>query len=143
LDKRSRAARKGSLGQIVVGIRKHFGSMPRLLVASKEYTPQQLARAFQDELDTIVAIERLEAQRKSARLHERRAYKNNRGIHAAFERVVRGAFRDASTLADFGYEPAKAGKRTIKAKTEAIQKAKATREVRKTMGSKQKKNLRG
>jgi hypothetical protein len=143
VDKRSRAARKASLRQIVVGIRKHFGRMPKLVVASREYTPEQLARVFQSELDSILAVETLEAQRKTARLVERRAYKNNRPTHAAFERIVRGAFNDASRLADFGYKPDKAGKRTVESKVTAIAKAKATRQVRKTMGKNQRKKVRG
>jgi hypothetical protein len=143
LDKRSRAARKASLSQIVVGIQKHFASTRKLIVASKEYTPEQLAQVFQNELDTIAAIETLEAQRKKARLVERRTYNGNRLMHFAFERIVRGAFSDARVLADFGYKSETKGKRTVEAKVAALAKAKATREARHTMGKKQRKKVRG
>jgi hypothetical protein len=143
VDKRSRSARKTLLGAIVAGIKKRLGGLKVLTIASVEYTPLELAQFFQDELDAILAVEAAEAQRKTARLRERRAWKRNRPTHRAFESFVRGAFTDARALADFGLQPGKSPRKTVEVKAQAIAKAAATREVRHTRGKRQKEKVRG
>jgi hypothetical protein len=143
LDKRSRSARKTLLGAVVAGIKKRLGGMKVVTIASVDYTPLELAQFFQDELDAILAVEAAEAQRKTARLRERRAWKKNRPTHRAFESFVRGAFTDARALADFGLRPEKNAQKTVEVKAQAIAKAGATREARHTKGKRQKEKVRG
>ena len=144
MDKRSRSARKQLLRAIVAGIKKQLGGMPKLTIANVDYTPSELAKFFQDELETILAVEAAEAQRKTARLDERRTWKKNRRTHRAFESFVRGAFfDDVLALADFGLKPDKVPEKSVEVKALAIAKAKATREVRHTMGKQQRKKVRG
>jgi hypothetical protein len=143
VDKRSRTARKALLSRIIGGIGKNLSSMRQIPIASRTFTPAQLAGVFQAELDAIAALEQVEAQRKKARLDERKAYKDNRPIHAALELFVRGAFSDAVHLGHFGYAPEKSRKTRVSTKMQAIAKAKATREARGTRGSVQKRRIKG
>jgi hypothetical protein len=143
MDKRSRNARKTLLRAYVAGIKKLLGGMATITVASVKYTPAQLAQFFQDELDTITEVEAAEARRKTARLRERRTWKDHRTTHRAFESFVRGAFTSAKQLAEFSLKPDKKPKKTVEVKAKAAEKAKATREARHTMGSRQKKKVRG
>jgi hypothetical protein len=143
VDKRSRSARKTLLRAYVAGIKKLLGGTPKITIASVEYTPAELSQFFQDELDTITDVEAAEATRKTARLRERRSWKNNRPTHRAFESFIRGAFTSAKHLAEFSLKPDKKPKKTVEVKVKAADKARATREARHTMGSRQKKKVRG
>jgi hypothetical protein len=143
VDKRSRSARKTLLRAYVAGIKKLLGGMPKITIAGVEYTPDELAQVFQDELDTITGVEAVEAERKTARLRERRTWKDNRTTHRAFESFVRGAFTSAKHLGEFSLKPDKKPRKTVEVKLKAAEKAQATREARHTRGSRQKKKIRG
>jgi hypothetical protein len=123
--------------------RRDRRSDPRASRAARSCTPAQLANVFQIELDAIATLEQAEAKRQKARLDERKAYKNNRPMHAALELFVRGAFADAVHLGHFGYAPEKSRKTSVQTTVQALAKAKATREAHGTKGPKQKRRIRG
>ncbi|HEY8041063.1 MAG TPA: hypothetical protein VIF15_14755 [Polyangiaceae bacterium] len=144
MDKRSRRARKLTLGAIVRGIEKRLGTMSRVTIANVDYTPQQLAQFFADELDSITTVEEAEAKRAAARLRERRTWSRNRRTHRAFLSFVRGAFAgDAKALAEFGLSLEKKAKKSAEVKARAVEKAQATRQARGTKGKRQKEKIRG
>jgi hypothetical protein len=65
-------------------------------------------------------------------------------VTRAFKRIVQGMFAESpDTLADFGLKPLKVGARTVATKVDAIARAAATRKARHTMGSQQKKEVKG
>src|SRR5215467_4358215 len=140
MDPRSKGARIGRLRKMIAAIPKHLSQAP-LMIASKRQTPASLAKIFQEELDAILAIDLADAAKKKAVVDERAVKKRNRVIHAAFKTYVLAAFRDAVVLADFAYKPLKARKTKLATKAEAIEKSRATRKARHTLGKKQKKKI--
>jgi hypothetical protein len=63
------------------------------------------------------------------------------GLHAIVQARLGG--KDATGLTAFGFSPAKSTKRTVTRKATAVAKTAATREARHTMGSVQKKTVKG
>ncbi|HEX3344648.1 MAG TPA: hypothetical protein VHS09_08740, partial [Polyangiaceae bacterium] len=85
-----------------------------------------------------------EAERRSAVARERVLKQRNKPILVALENLVRGLFgTDVTVLGAFALSAPKKQKKSAEVKVEAAKKARATRQVRRTMGKKQKKSAKG
>jgi hypothetical protein len=144
MDKRSRTARGTQLSALLRGIDKRFKGMRSLVLMGRNLTIDEIAQAFQEELDTMKAIGEAKAKHATAVLAHRNVTKRNRPLHRALEGYIRAAYGETlATLTDFGYGLLKVGRKSPGTKVEAAAKAKATREARHTMGKSQKKKVRG
>jgi hypothetical protein len=143
-DKRSRRGRWTALGSLIEGIRKRLSPTEPLRLLGVVYLPQELIALFQEERDGITAAEHAEAVARGARKRSRELIQRNHKLRMALEGHVRATFGDdIPLLGDFGYERDKKGHKSVHTKVEAAEKAKATREARKTMGRVQKKKIKG
>jgi hypothetical protein len=140
VTKRSRAFR------IMAGLAKHFpvGAGPHRL-GGVPYDPEQLAAVFQAQIDAVAAVDAARAALTDAVARERAAARRATELTRDLKMVVRSRFGfSAARWAEFGWElPKKPGPKTVKAKLQGADKARATRKARGTMGKRQRKKVRG
>jgi hypothetical protein len=130
----------------VVGTRKHFPNGSQTLqVGNVTYTVDGLAAAMQSIVDIHDAVEASKAATKSKLQAEDAKTPSNLALVHGFEMMVRGMFgNSADALADFGLSPPKVrAPMTAEQKAVASAKRTATRKARHTMGTNQKKDIKG
>jgi hypothetical protein len=130
--------------KLIAGIQKHLTAQPTLMLGSQQVPPANIVTALQGRIALGKAIEPATAVRTAAI----KAYKDKRAATALllkdFRRMVQTMFSQSpDVLADFGLEPLKTGKATVATKAAALDKSKATRTARHTMGSVQRKSVKG
>jgi hypothetical protein len=132
--------------QLITGFNKHFpdGSVT-LTVGGATYTVSQLTSLFQSFVDMRTATETAQAAAKAKLIAETAQAPALRGVISAFVAYVKASFGNSpDTLADFGLSPRKARTpMTAEQTATAVLKRNATRAARHTMGSKQKKEVKG
>lgn len=136
----SRTTRQNRLRLILSGIQKHFSGVTSITLGGQPEALADLTSRIQADIaasDTYVQAQAELATEVQA----------ENASHAALDPLLRlfklyvvaqfGDAVDASTeLADFGYAPRKTATRSLETKTEAAEKALATRAARHTMGPK-------
>jgi hypothetical protein len=144
VDKRSKAARQYKLKSTVKAVEARLGGTSPLLLAGQSYLVPELVELLQEELDAMNEVARMEVERRSAVARERMYKLRNKPILVALENLVRGLYGgDITILGEFALKAPKKQKKTPAVKVEAAKKSKATRQVRRTMGKKQKKSAKG
>jgi uncharacterized membrane-anchored protein len=142
----TRKRRDASLAeQLAAGAKKHFSTASSLAFAGATYTPSQveaklteLATMRKGVDDTRAALKRKLAE-EAARAPPLRSHMAS---FVAFVRATVGGAPDV--LADFGLQPNKVrASPTLDQKAAAVAKREATRAARHTMGTKQKKAVKG
>ena len=129
---------------LIAGTQKRFSNVQTLLVGNVTYTPAQLVGLLQSLLDTLAAVNVAQAAYKAAlkALLDKKATVGP--IIKAYISFLYGSFGDApDPLMDFGLTPRKGHKLKVMEKAQAVEKVLATRTARHTMGSKQKKTVKG
>src|SRR5579872_1887296 len=143
----SKISRQARLRRILSGIDKHFANVGSITLAGTSYTPADLKKILQADIDVSDASVKAKAAWQSDVQLERNS-------HAKVNPVIRmiryyvltqfGETKDATDeLADFGFSPRKSTKKTSATTTEAVAQAKATRTARNTMGKRQKAKVKG
>jgi hypothetical protein len=134
------------LQQLIGGSQKHYtnGSQP-LPVGGAALTAAQATQKLQGFLAVREDVGTAKATLQSKRDAERAKRAEETAFVDAFESVIRGTFgTEADVLADFGLAPPKTrAPLTAEKKLVAAVKRKATRTARHTMGSKQRKDIKG
>jgi hypothetical protein len=132
-------------GQLIAGTKKHFASTSPLTFASASFTPAQIETSLQTLIDLRSEVDTAKATAKAKLAAEKTQAPPLRTFMAALESFVRATFSNSpDVLADFGLTPKKArAPITVVDKAAAAAKRKATRVARKTMGSQQKKAVKG
>jgi hypothetical protein len=144
VDKRSKLARQQKLKSTVKAVQARLGGTSPLLLAGQSYEAVELASLFQEEIDAMNEVTHMEAERRAAVARERVIKHRNKPILVALENLVRGLYGgDVTVLSEFALTAPKKQKKTPAVKAEAAKKSKATRQVRRTMGKKQKKSAKG
>jgi hypothetical protein len=132
-------------GQLIAGTQKHFATIGQLVIAGKTVTPAQATTQLQAIVQSFADVDaaRASLEAKLAAVHA--AAPTRRVFLDAFVACVRAAFGTSpDVLADFGLKPKKARTPlTVEQKASAAAKRKATRAARHTMGSQQKKTVKG
>jgi hypothetical protein len=132
------------LGNLIAGTQKHPPSGP-LTLGGAAYTAQQIEQAFQGLLDALTAADAAKAawedalkkvrSQKATVLPLTRAYANS---------LITANGNASSVLADYGLTPRKArAPMTTTEQAAAVAKRNATRAARHTMGTQQKKPVKG
>jgi len=128
--------------QVIAGIQKHITG-PVVLV-SASYTQTALLQPFQSWLGAVAAVATAKAQYHAAVVAEETLFKTCQALWLALQSYARNLYAaDPATLADFGFAPVKHTAPTPAVKAAAVEKAKATRAARHTMGKNQKKAVTG
>jgi hypothetical protein len=138
-------------GQVVVAARKfiagtskHLGSMTQVSLAGSSFTPGQITSTLQAVIDLHTEVEAAKATAAAKIANEDAHLTTARALMSALESFVRAIFGSApDVLADFGLAPRANGQVTVEARAVAVAKGKATRSARHTMGSEQKKGVKG
>jgi hypothetical protein len=140
----SRNARHTADESLITGVLKFFSSYAALTIGSTTMKPADIVKLLQDRIDTSKAVLAADAARTAAIKADRDKRAQTAGFVQSLRRTVVGMFTESpDTLATFGLHAPKAAKTTVATKAEAVAKNKATREARGTLGSKQKKNVKG
>ena len=113
-------------------------------IAGQLLKPAGVAAIFQDGLDTRASVAALEAQLKAARSARDEAEAKRVTADVALGAWVPNYFgADSAAAHSFGYTPRKVAEKSVETKKQAIERNKATRAARHTMGSKQKAQIKG
>ncbi len=127
-------------------MKKHFSNASsQLAFGGSTYTPAQIESAFQTLIDLRAAVDDAKAVATAKVVAEGTQAPPLRSLQAAFVAFVKVTFGNSpDALADFGLKPNKVKTPlTIEQMAAAAAKRKATRAARKTMGTKQKKAVKG
>ncbi len=131
---------------LIDGMKKHFSNASApLAFEGSTFTPAQLASAFQTLIDLRAAVDDAQAVAKAKVAIEATQAPPLRRLQSAFVAFVKVTFGNSpDVLADFGLKPRKATTPlTVDEKATAAAKRAATRAARNTMGSRQKKKVKG
>ncbi|HZU84945.1 MAG TPA: hypothetical protein VE987_18570 [Polyangiaceae bacterium] len=130
--------------KMVDAVQKHLSQFASLPVGSQSVSPADIVKVFEDRLTAGKAAVAAEAARTAAVKANRDKRAQTAAFVSSFKRIVQGMFSQSpDTLAEFGLKAPKASKKTVAVKSAALAKNKATRTARSTMGSKQKKKVKG
>ena len=131
--------------QLVAGTTKHFSTVSMLAFGNGSFTPAQVEAFLQTLIDLRTAVQQAQSVAKAKIVAEAAQAPSLRSQMAAYVAFVKATFGSTpDTLADFGLKPRKAPTPlTVEQKATAAAKRKATRAARHTMGSKQKKDVKG
>jgi hypothetical protein len=135
---KSNATVKGALNAMIKGLQAAFGAKAPFTLAGRAYKRDDIVQILQSLLDAIEAVRIAEAQLKGARTVRANVAKRVQPIERALERFLRAVYgADSAKLLTFGVKPERPRKVTIQTKADAVEKGRATRKARGTMGKKQ------
>jgi hypothetical protein len=139
VTKRTRAA------SIVSGIRKRLPSAETYKMSGKAYTHEELAAFFQAQVDALDAVHAARAALAAAIAKERAVARSVAARLPLFQNSIGNRLGfTPEVFADFGWQlPKKPGPKTTASKLAGVERARATREARGTMGKKQRLKIRG
>jgi hypothetical protein len=131
--------------QLIAGAQKHFSTASSLAFGGGTFTPAQTVASLQTLADLRTAVDDAKAATKAKIAAEAAQAPALTSHMAAFVQYVKATFGNSpDVLADFGLKPKKAAAPlTVDQKAAAAAKRAATRAARHTMGSKQKKDVKG
>jgi hypothetical protein len=135
----------GFAKQLIAGTTKHFSNASSLSFGNGSYTPAQVETSLQTLVDLRAAVDGAKAVAKAKIVAEAAQAPSLRSQMAAYVTYVKATFGNSpDVLADFGLKPRKARTPlTIEQLAAAAAKREATRAARHTMGTKQKKAVKG
>jgi hypothetical protein len=130
---------------MIVGLAKHYATVGSLTIEGATYTPAQLEASLQKLIALRKGVDDAKAAAKARIADERAQAPALRKLMVALATVVKGAFGTSpDVLADFGLAPKKArAPLTVEQRATVAAKRKATRAARHTMGTKQRKKVKG
>jgi hypothetical protein len=131
--------------QLIAGVTKHFSTVSSLTFGNGTFTPAQIEASLQTLVDLRTAVDGAKAATKAKILAEAAQTSTLRSQMAAYVAYVKATFGNSpDALADFGLKPRKTRTPlTIDQLAAAAAKRAATRAARHTMGTKQKKAVKG
>ncbi len=129
--------------KVLAAIGKYFAKRT-VIVNGVTHTGKTLQAVFQRALDTVAALDAARASTHAALKEQRDAEAEATAFYEALKSIVAIAAGDESTeYGEFGFAPRRAAKKSAEAKAQAVQKRRATREARHTMGPEQKAHIHG
>ena len=142
----NKPANKDLDNKAMSGVDKHLASLTSMTIGGTAYSVPTLKAVFQADIDATNAADAARTQWKERVVTANAARATSARVRTALKTYLVGQYgADAvGILEDFGFTPPKSpGKKTVQGKTEAVLKSAATRAARHTMGSKQKKEVKG
>jgi hypothetical protein len=142
--KKNRNAKLAADQSMIDGVHGFLSTLPSFPVGSTSVTPADIVKVFQDRVDAARAVQTAEAARTAAVKTDLDKRAQTAAFVRSFRRIVLGMFSESpDTLAAFGLKAPRAPKKTVEVLSAAVAKSKATREARNTMGTRQKKGVKG
>ena len=140
----NRAASIAADQSMIDGIQKFLSENPTLLVGSQKMTPAGLVSVFQDRIDATKAAMAAAVAHTAAVKVVRDKRAASAALVQSLRRLLQAMYTQSpETLAAFGLTAPKVVKKSVAVKSTALAKTKATRAARNTMGSAQKKKVKG
>ena len=127
------------------GVTKHLANVTNVTLEGSSYTPAQIATKLQQVVSLNTDVDAAKATTNAKLAARKAAMPALRTFISALVSYVKAGYgNQPDVLADFGIKPPKPRTpATVQAKAAASAKREATRAARNTMGSKQKKAVRG
>ena len=130
--------------QLIAGTNKHLANATQVMLVGGSFTPAQITAQLQALVNLRSDVDAAKASTNAKLAAEKTDMPALRVFQDAFVAFVKAAFgNQPDVLADFGLHPKARTQLTVEAKTAAAAKRKATRAARHTVGSKQKKSIKG
>jgi hypothetical protein len=131
--------------RVIAGIDRHFANVAKLTIGGTDYTPASLKAVFQTDSNSIDRVVSTRQAWRQAVVDEREAHVVTARVAKALKSYIIGLYGQnaVAVLGDFGLTPPKTATKPVKVKAKAADLAQATREARNTMGSQQKKKVKG
>jgi hypothetical protein len=143
MSKQTKKSQIASDQQLIAGIQKHLATST-LIIDGKNYLGSALVTLLQPRIDAGQASVAARAIWQNAVTADDAVLTETDDIVIQLKQTLQLMYgNDAATLADFGVLPRKKATRSPATNVAAATKAKATREARHTLGSKQKKAITG
>lgn len=143
-NKRTKADGVTRATQLIAGVHKHLANQTQIRFAGGTFTPDQITTKLQSVVNLRADVDAAKAATKAKVAAERADTPSLRTFTGALVAFVKATFGDSpEVLADFGITLKARAPQTAQAKTAAAAKRAATRAARHTMGSKQKKSVKG
>ena len=140
----SKATQMSADQKLIDGIGKVLAAETTIGFGNTKLVLAEVVKALQDRIALAKAAQVAAKARTDAVAAEKDARKTSAPMVRTLKRFVLLGFSDsAATLAIFGLTAPKAGTKTVKVKAAALDKSAATRAARHTMGSVQKKSVKG
>jgi len=145
MPRKSKVQKREKLRRLIKGIRKHFMNIGPMKVAGVDHAPSEVVDSLQSLVDQHDRTARAYAAWRQEVRRERLLEQKVAVFVRSVERRVLSHFdiEDVKGLADFGMKYNKRGPKTLASKKEMVAKARATRAERHTMGSRQRKRIKG
>ena len=127
------------------GLRTHFSGARPITIAGKGYRPSGLVKILQAEIDAADVANAARLAWIAATKRSKQVQRDTAPVKRMLRAYIVSTFGESSTvLADFGMAPRKSRKKlTIEEKVVVVDKARATRAARHTMGTRQKQSIVG
>jgi len=130
--------------QAIGGIRKHFASVPTILLGGKPTAPNDAIATLQAAIDAIDAAVSAEQTFHGAVAAQHTAIATSNATLTELKTLVQSQLGSSDgVLGDFGFSSPKRQAPTEATKAAAVAKRAATRTARQTMGSRQKAKIKG
>jgi hypothetical protein len=130
--------------QLIAGTGKHLPTTTQVPLLGGSFTPDQITSKIQSLVNLRSDVVAARATTRAKVANEVAQTPALRAFMSAFEMHVKAAFGSSpDVLADFGIAPKARAPLTVEAKAAAAAKRAATRAARHTLGSKQKKAIKG
>jgi hypothetical protein len=130
--------------QLIAGTTKHLGNGTKVMLSGGSFTAVEITSKLNQLVTLRTDVDTAKAQTKAKLAAEKADMPALRNLMGALVTFVKAAYGNApDVLADFWIHPKARTPLTVEAKVAAAAKRKATRAARKTMGSKQKKGVKG
>jgi hypothetical protein len=130
--------------QGIAGIRKHFASVPTILLGGTPTTPNDATATLQGTIDAVDAADAAEQAFHSAVAAQNAAIAKGTGLLTDLKTLVKSQLGSSEgVLGDFGFSNPKRQTPDEATKAAAVVKRAATREARHTMGKRQKAGIKG
>jgi hypothetical protein len=129
---------------LIAGTNKHLASATQVVLAGGTFTPAQITAKLQSLVTLRDEVNTAKASTEAKLTAERVETPSLFAFMDALMTYVKATFGNApDVLADFGLHPKTRTPLSVEAKAAAVAKRKATRAARHTMGTQQKKGVKG
>ena len=140
----NKANRSNRNRKAIAGVKKHYATTPSITLDGISYAPADIEKALQDPIDAADATASAKAVFDRAVAADTAARARGDAVYKGLKTFVTGQFKTSpDTLADFGIALPQRHVPDTATTAGAIAKRAATREARHTMGSQQKKSVKG
>jgi hypothetical protein len=142
--KTSRTDRLAADQKLIDGVQKVLAAVASLTVGSRKVTPADIVKILQERRNTANAASTAEAAHTAAVKADRDMRKQTTPFVSTLRRFLQAMYSESpETLAEFGLKPLKGPKTSVAVKATAQARIKATREARHTMGTQQRRKVKG